>query len=281
MNEISNEFKMTTQDSKLPSATTKIQESKAIAQIQACILMAKHSPRNEHQAYIDIIDSCKRTTLADQAVYAYPRGGKLVTGPSIRLAEVLAQKYGNIHIEISIVNQTFEKTEAIATAIDMQSNYVVSQGFVVPHQRTTKKGTTRLTDERDIREMVQNIGSRVLRGCILRVIPADITEAALAQCKRTQENNDIPIKEQIQRMITAFDEYGVKVEHLEKRLGHNLDATIPTEIVTLKNIYRSLKDGMAKREDFFDIVNKSVDLNKLLDSKKEDSPDVVAQLSDK
>jgi hypothetical protein len=234
-------------------AGQKVAESKAVAQIQACMIMAKRDPRNENQAYIDIIEACKRHTLADQAVYAFPRGGKLVNGPTIRLAEVLAQKYGNVHIEITILKQDADQTEAVATAIDMQSNYVVSQGFIVPHVRSTKETKKKLTDERDIRELVQNIGSRVLRGCILRVIPGDITEAALAQCKKTQESSDVPVKEQIRNMVKAFDELGIKVEHLEKRLGHNLDATISAEIVTLKGIYKSIKDGMADREDFFDI----------------------------
>ena len=65
-------------------------------------------------------------------------------------------------------------------------------------------------------------------------------------------------------MVLAFDELGVKVEHLEKRLGHNLDATIPQEIVTLKGIYKSIKDGMATREDFFEIAS-----TKILDAKEE------------
>lgn len=251
------------------SAGTKVQESKGIAQIQAAMLIAKQFPRNENQCYINIIESCKRPSLADQAVYAYPRGGKMVTGASIRLAEVLAQKYGNIHIEISIVSQDNDKTEAMATAIDMESNYVVSQGFTVPHQRTTKQGMKKLTDERDIRELVQNIGSRILRGCILRVIPGDITEAALQQCERTQATSDVPVKEQVRNMVKAFDELGVKVEHLEKRLGHNLDATIPAEIVTLKSVYKSIKDGMASREDFFDIAGAQApaNFNELLDKK--------------
>ncbi len=257
-NDLSNDF--ISQHNNEMNAGVKIQESKAVAQIQACMVMAQRAPRNENQSYSAIMEACKRPTLADQAIYAYPRGGKMVTGPSIRLAEVLAQKYGNMHIEISIVSQNSEKTEALATAIDMQSNYVVSQGFTVPHQRTTKKGVQRLTDERDIREMVQNIGSRILRGCILRVIPGDITESALAQCQRTQASDETPIKEQIRKMVTAFDEIGIKVEHLEKRLLHNLDATIPAEIVGLKSIYKSIKDGMAKREDFFEIRSEQVHL---------------------
>lgn len=237
----------------LSSGYIEIQKSKAVAQIQASMLIAQRFKRNKNEGYVEVMEACKRISLADRAIYSYPRGGKMVEGASIRLAEVLAQSFGNMHIDITIVNQTSDKTEAIATALDLQNNNISSQSFVVPHVRTTKKGTYKLTDERDIREMVQNIGSRVLRGCILRVVPPDWIEDAMAQCRKTQESSDVPIADQIKKMVLAFDEMGVKVEHLEKRLGHHMDATIPNEIVTLKGIYRSLRDGMSKREAYFDI----------------------------
>ena len=156
-NELSNNFNGA-QRQEL-SAQTQVAESKGVAQIQACMLMAEKFQRNENQAYINILDACKRLSMAEQATYAFPMGGKMVTGASIRLAKVLAQKFGNIHIDITIVNQTDEKTEAVATAMDMQTRYVVSESFVVPHKRTTKQGVKRLTDERDIRFAVQSIGS--------------------------------------------------------------------------------------------------------------------------
>jgi hypothetical protein len=246
-------------------------ESKGIAEIQASYIIAKKFPRNEHQCYIAMLDSCKRPFLAESAMYAYPRGSQLVTGPSIRLAEVLAQKWTNCKIGIEILSQDKDMTEARAYANDLENNYMVDACFTVKHQRTTKKGVTKLTDERDIREMVQNIGSRHLRGCILRVIPGDIVEAAVEQCKKTLASSDVPIAEQIRKMVAAFDELGVKVEHLEKRLGHNLNATISQEIVTLKSIYKSIKDGMASREDFFDIASR----------KSEDARDELMQLVDK
>lgn len=238
------------------SSASRTQESRAMAEIQAAILMAKHSPRNESQSFINIIEACKRPMLAESAQYAYPRGGTLVKGPSIRLAEVLARSWGNLRVGITITTQDSDKTEARAYAFDMQTNYMIDQDFVVPHKRTTKKGVTKLTDERDIRELVQNIGSRYLRGCILRLIPGDVVESALEQVEKTLLSSDVPITEQIRKMVVAFDELGVKVEHLEARLGHNLDATIPTEILTLKSIYRSIKDGMADRSQFFDIKSK-------------------------
>lgn len=234
------------------SSATQVAETRAMSEIQAAVTMAKRDPRNENQCLVNILDSCKRLTMAESAIYSYPRGKTLVTGASIRLAEVMARHWKNLRIGITVTNQTADKTEARAYAYDMETNFMVDQEFMVPHKRTTKQGVTKLTDERDIREMVQNIGSRILRGCILRVIPADITEDAMEQCKKTMLSSDIPLSEQIKKMVLAFDEIGVKVEHLEKKLGHNLDATIPTEIVNLKSVYKSIKDGMASREDFFD-----------------------------
>lgn len=244
------------------SSASRTQESRAMAEIQAAILMAKHAPRNENQCFINIIEACKRPMLAESAQYAYPRGGQLVKGPSIRLAEVLARAWGNVRVGITITTQDSDKTEARAYAFDMQTNYMIDQDFVVPHKRTTKKGVTKLTDERDIRELVQNIGSRYLRGCILRLIPGDVVESALEQVEKTLLSSDIPLSEQIKKMVIAFDELGVKVEHLEARLGHNLDATIPSEIVTLKSIYKSIKDGMADRSQFFDIKSKVAEESK-------------------
>lgn len=265
------------------TSASAVSETRAMAEIQAAIIMAKQDRRNENQCYMEIIDSCKRPFLAEKAIYAYPRGGQMVTGPSIRLAEVLAQKWSNLKVGITMIKQTSEQTEARAYAYDMQTNYMVDQDFIVPHKRTTKKGVQRLSDERDIRELVANIGSRILRGCILRVIPSDVVDAAVQQCKKTLESSDVPMVEQVRSMVKAFDELGVKVEHIEKRLRHNLDATIPTEIVSLKSIYRSIRDGMAKREDFFDIVSEETvsakaDLKELINKNKKPQVEPAKQV---
>jgi hypothetical protein len=186
-------------------------------------------------------------------MYAYPRGGTLVTGPSIRLAEVLAQSWGNLDCGVREISQSNGVSIAEAYAIDLQTNTRVTKVFYVKHERHKKKEITKLTDPRDIYELVANQGARRLRACILGILPGDVVEAAVEQCKKTLQSSDVPIAEQIRKMVMAFDELGVKVEHLEKRLGHKLEATIGQEIVTLKGIYKSLKDGMANREDFFDI----------------------------
>lgn len=250
--------------------------NRAEHEVQAAFVIAKKFPRNQHESYSAIIDACKRPFLAEKAMYAYPRGGSLVTGPSIRLAEAMSQAWGNLDCGIREVSQNNGVSVAEAYAIDLQTNTRITKVFHVKHERHTKKGVTRLTDPRDVYELVANQGARRLRACILGIIPGDVVEAAVDRCRKTLESSDVPISEQIRKMVIAFDEIGIKVEHLEKRLGHNLDATIPAEIVTLKGIFRSLSDGMAKREDFFEIssVNKDSgkakeELANLLDAKKQ------------
>ena len=230
-------------------------EARAIAEVQAAYVIAKKFPRNQSEAYANIIEACKRPFLAEQAMYAYPRGKTLVKGPSIRLAEAMAQCWGNLDCGVREISQSNGVSIAEAYAVDLQTNTRITKVFHVPHKRDTKQGSHKLTDSRDIYELVANQGARRLRACILGILPGDVIEAAVDRCARTLESSDIPIGEQIRKMILAFDELGVKVEHLEKRLCHNLDATIPQEIVNLKSIYKSIKDGMATREQFFDIAS--------------------------
>lgn len=256
------------------SSLMQVEQSRAVAEVQSAYVIAKKFPRNQSACYAAIIDSCKRPFLAEQAMYAYPRGGTMVTGPSIRLAESMAQAWGNLDCGVREVSQSNGVSVAEAYAIDLQTNTRVTKTFHVPHTRDTKKGKVKLTDARDIYEMVANQGARRLRACILGILPGDVVEAAVERCKKTLESSDVPLSDQIRKMILAFDDFGIKVEHLEKRLGHKMESTIVAEIVTLKSIYKSIKDGMAGREDFFDIGtekgnNSEAELDILLAQKKQ------------
>jgi len=241
---------------KASTSLATVNEARAVAEVQSAYIIAKKYPRNQHESYMNMMDACKRPLLAEQSMYAYPRGGQLITGPSIRLAEAMAQYWGNLDCGVREVSQSNGVSVAEAYAIDLQTNTRVVKVFHVKHERHSRKGVTKLKDPRDIYELVANQGARRLRACILAIIPGDVTEAAVNQCKTTLESSDVPIADQVRNMVSAFDILGVKIDHLEKRLGHNLDAIIPAEIVTLKSIYKSIKDGMAKRDDFFDIQSK-------------------------
>ena len=80
-------------------------EKREATEVQAMVLMAKSYPRNQMQAMDRILNACTRPTLASSALYAYSRGGAQITGASIRLAETIAQQWGNIDYGIRELKQ--------------------------------------------------------------------------------------------------------------------------------------------------------------------------------
>ena len=62
---------------------TEMMISRQAQEVQAAMVIAKKFPRDEVESYNRIMQSCKRKSLAESAMYEYPRGGTKVTGPSI------------------------------------------------------------------------------------------------------------------------------------------------------------------------------------------------------
>jgi len=263
------------------NAGMQIEQTRAAQEVQASVIMAKKFPRDENAAFQRIRRACTRPFLAEQAIYAYPRGNETVTGPSIRLAETIAQNWGNISFGIKEVSQENGVSLAKAYAWDLETNTIHEKEFHVPHKRYTKRGSYILTDPRDIYELVANNGARRLRACILGVIPGDIAEAAVEECKKTLSSGKEPLTDRVRKLVSAFSELGISIEHIEKRLNHKLEVIIEPEMVTLRAIYKSLKDGMAKREDFFDLKGDIVNVNETSNSGEQTKAESLAVLLEK
>lgn len=229
-----------------------IEESRAIAEAQGKLVIAKKFPRDQAAAYEKMITSCRRKTLAEAAMYSYPKGGQVIKGPSIRLAEELARGWGNIEYGIRELSQKDGMSEMEAYCWDLETNVVSSQKFTVRHERHAKSGVTNLTDPRDIYEATANAAARRLRSRILAVLPPDIIDGAISECAKTLAgSNETPIEDRVRKMLKEFSKYGIKKEHIEKRIDKKLDALLVDELVDLITIYNSIKDGMTKPSDWF------------------------------
>jgi hypothetical protein len=236
------------------TAMMKAEGDRAIAEVQAAMVIAKRFPRDEQAAYTKIIKACKRATLAEAALYAYTKGGSEVSGPSIRLAEELARDWGNISFGWKILSQDDESSEVRAEAWDLETNVPAYITFTVRHEFKAHGKIKQVTDPREVYELIANQASRRLRACILRVIPGDIQDAAIEQCEKTlKDGGGKPLSDRVRDMLTAFqNDHGVSKEMIEKKVGKKPEAINETELVNLRRIYVSLRDGMAKVDEFFD-----------------------------
>ena len=237
------------------SVTAEMVTSRQTQEVQGQIIMAKKFPRDYVASCNRIMQACQRKGLAEKAMYEYPRGGTKVVGPSIRLAEALAQNWGNMSFGIVELEQKAGESQVMAYAWDLETNTRQEKIFSVPHIRSTKKGNVPLTDPRDIYEMVANQGARRLRSCILGIIPGDVVEDAIEQCNRTLlEGEKKPLADVIKEVSLYFQrDFNVPLEALEKLIGCKAEAFSMNDCIRLRKAYNSIKDGMAKREEIFEL----------------------------
>ena len=231
------------------------EQTRAVTEVQAALLMARMQPRDPRRAMDLILRDCLRPTLAEKATYQYARGGTAIQGPSIRLAEVIAKRWGNLWCGIRELSRQHHVSECEAWAWDLETNTRDVRGFSVPHWRDRKEGGGYfVTDARDIYEVVANAGQRRKRSAILALIDGDVIEAAVAQCEQTQAASLDMDDAFIPRMLARFAGVGVTQEHIEKRIQRRIASLTPAQGLELRRIFNSLADGMSTPGDWFENV---------------------------
>ncbi len=240
------------------SGTDLMIQTREMTEIQAMVISAKRFPRDMDQVRGDILASCASPALAEYSQYMYSKGGTEITGPSIRLAEELANAFTNIDkgwVELErkagAGNLPGESTIQ-CFAWDMQRNVKAKRTFTVRHWRDKKGGQGyALKDEREIHELCANQAARRLRACILEIIPKWLQEEAITKCDETLEKVTGPIDKKIPNMIAAFAKIGITKEMLEKRAQRKIETIDATKYQELFKIYNSIIDGMSQPAQWF------------------------------
>ena len=256
---------------KINQGTIAIEASRAIAEAQGKLVIAKRFPRDEVQSYAKAMEACQRPTMAAKAFYSFPRGGQTVEGPTIRFAEELARCWGNIDYGIKELSQDDGKSEMQAYAWDLETNAQSVQNFTNPHQREQGRKMVTLTSQRDIYENNANMATRRLRSRILAILPAWFVEDAIAECKKTLAGqNDTPLIDRVKKMVVQFAKLGVTQEMIEKRLKRKVDTMTSDDFVEYVGIYNAVKGGESKIADWFDAQKEASNLTEALKGETEE-----------
>jgi len=235
--------------------------ARQFAEVKGAIQLAREFPRNEVQAFKDMRRVCSRASFAEEALYAFPRGNKIVTGAGIRLVEELVRAYRNIDYGFRIMEIREDRSLVEAFAWDVENNIKARREFWVLHIRETKAGNYPVSGPRDTYELCANMAQRRVRACVEQMLPIDLLEDAKRLCKKTMEGGDgMPFEDRVREMVLSFDELGISAEMIEGHLGHSLKAMVIEQLPKLRQIFNSIKGGLARREDFFDVPPPSADI---------------------
>lgn len=233
---------------------TAIEQSRAVAEVQAAVVAAKQMPRDVDRALADMRRSCGQRALAERAFYNFPRAGQAITGPSISLARDLARCWGNIQYGVAELRRDDDAgiSEIQAFAWDVETNTRSAQIFIVPHRKDTRGGAKQITDLRDIYENNANQGARRVREAIFAVLPTWFSEEAQDLCRRTLASGTADeVTQRADYAVTQYGRAGITVDQLEARVGRERTEWTAQDVADLRILYDSLSRREISRDDAF------------------------------
>lgn len=181
--------------------------------------------------------------VAKSCSYALPRGGKPITGPSVHLARILAQQYGNIRAESRVVEITDSHVISRGMAIDLESNYAAC--FEV--RRSIKGKHGRFSD--DMITVTANAANAIaFRNAVLAIIPKGLIEETYKAAQQLITGDLSDETKLIARRKNAVDfflsEYNITEAEVIKLCGkETINQLRINEIALLIGFQQSLKDG--------------------------------------
>lgn len=246
----------------LISQATAIEQARAVAEVQAAIIVAQQCPRSMQRAIDEMRESCKQQALAERAFFRYSRAGSAITGPTVHLARELARCFGNVQYGITELRRDDDKgtSEMQAFAWDVERNTRNSNTFVVPHARDTKDGRKPIVDLRDVYENNANMGARRLREAIFAILPTWFTEEAKDICSATLRNGGgKPLAQRVADAIKVYEGLGIVVDQLEQKQGRKADKWTEHDVAALGVTYKSIQRGEITVEEEFPPQRVTVD----------------------
>jgi hypothetical protein len=227
------------------SSLATITKSEIDAQLDA----AHRFPRSIKQFLADAESMCTLSEeVAGSCMYSVPRAGKLITGPSVRLAEICASAYGNLQIATRILEP--EETEAVAqgAAWDMQKNL-----------RITIEARRRIVDKYGKRysaDMIATTGaaaaSVALRNAIFKVVPRAYVDTLYERARAVAVGKAETLPARRDKLFSWISKKGITTERVLARLGRAAVEDVGLEdLEKVVGLITAIKEQSMSAEDAF------------------------------
>lgn len=227
-------------------------EAQTRGEIDIQIVTAKRFPRS--------LATFKKTALematldeetAESCLYALPRGGKTIDGPSARLAEIIASAYGHMRIEGRVVSIDDKFVTARGTSWDLQNN--VAKALEVKRRITGKDGN-RYND--DMIMVASNAAVSIAsRNSTLATIPKAHWQPIYNACRQIVAGDSKTLASRRFAMLEHFLKLGVLNDRVFQSLGvKGLEDITLDHLVTLKGVAAAIKNGEVTVEGAFDSI---------------------------
>lgn len=215
------------------------------AEIDMQIATAKQYPRSLELFRQEALSMATTDReIAASCFYKLKRGqgadAKVIEGPSVRLAEIVANAWGNLRFGARTVDEGAKEVTAQGVAHDLEKN--VCNTIEVSRRITTSKGA-RYSD--DMIGVTKNAACSIaLRNAIFKTVPFTYVKSIYLKCKEVAVGNAKTLIERRGEMLDAFSKMSVTKEQIlaftEKPSIEDIGLT---EIEDLIGVYNAIRDG--------------------------------------
>lgn len=220
------------------------------AEIDVQISTAKAYPRSLKMFQDRALTMATLTEdIAETCSYALPRAGKVIEGPTIRLAEIIISTFGNIRSGARIIGNDGKSVTAQGFCHDLETNNFVA--VEVKKRITYKDGRT---FNEDMQIMTGNAAAAVaLRNAIFKVVPMALIMPIYEKAKEVAKGTAETLITRRNKAVAYFNDLGVKNEQICEVLEIKKIEDIDLDRLMLLTQYRSaIKNGEATIKTIFE-----------------------------
>jgi hypothetical protein len=228
-----------------PSVIGELSRSEIQQQVATARLYPRDPQRFERQALI--LATGSKETAAD-CLYGLPIEGKIVEGPSVRFAEIVASTWGNCRAGARIIEEGHEHVVAQGVFHDLESN--VTTTFETRRRIIDKKG--RRYSSHMIITTCNAACAIALRQAVFKGVPKPYWSPIYESARKLAIGDDKSLPDQRKKAIAAFKKYKISEERLLNALEIvSVDEIGFDELAKLRGLFTALKDGELTPEEAF------------------------------
>lgn len=187
-------------------------------------------------------------SIADDCIYALPRDGKTIEGPSARFAEIIASAWGNSRAGARVISDQGEFVTAQGVFHDLERNVAIT--YEVQRRITGKSGKRFSADM--IGVTANAACSIALRNAILKGVPKAFWASMYDAARQVIMGDIKTLANRRAAAIQNFQRYGITPEQICAQLGVAGQEDITLDhLVILRGLLTALRDGDTTPEEAF------------------------------
>lgn len=221
----------------------------ARAEIDQQIATAKAYPRSIQKFMRDAESwACLNEESAEECTYAIPRDGKMLEGPSARMAEILVVSWQNCRAGARIVEIGSTMLRAQGYFMDVERNIAVAYEV---SRRITNKWGKRYNDDM-ITTQANAACSIAYRSVVFKGIPQAIWKGIWQKARLTAAGTAQTLEDRRKKAMAYLATMGASEARILETLGvRGIEDVTLDHLATLKAIVNAVRDGEMTVETAF------------------------------